>query len=116
MEQPAKPDMLADMFRRQRALQEEQAKAGKLDLDAKGNFRTQALAAFVELAEAVQEVNWKPWKFTGQTRKDRFTEEVADLMHFIPNMCLAQGVTAEELYAAYCKKNDVNLERIRDGY
>ena len=39
--------------------------------------------------------------------------ETADILHFLVQLALDQGFTAEELYRAYVTKNEENRERQR---
>ena len=42
--------------------------------------------------------------------------EVVDLFHFLVSLAQALGMTAEDVYDAYVKKNKVNHERQESGY
>lgn len=69
-----------------------------------------------ELAELVDSVPWKWWakyqKFDEQNAK----VEVVDLFHFLVSLAQVLGMTAEDVYAAYLKKNAVNHARQQSGY
>lgn len=75
-----------------------------------------ALALMIEVGEAMQEISWKPWA-TGQWfHRDRFIEEMIDVLHFWMNMILIATDKPEEVLAAYQRKAEVNVARQRDGY
>jgi dimeric dUTPase (all-alpha-NTP-PPase superfamily) len=77
---------------------------------------TMTLAAVDELMEALRETPWKPWKKQQAFNKDEYKKELVDLLHFFVNLCLAAGMTADELFNKYCEKNGVNFKRQEDGY
>ncbi len=82
-------------------------------------LRFNALAAYVELGEALQHIPWKPWaKRRGrpvqQDRRD-IIEEYVDVLHFIGNMLVALRVTDHELSTEYERKMSVNRKRMADG-
>jgi len=69
-----------------------------------------------ELAELTDSVPWKWWakyqKFDEQNAK----VEVVDLFHFLVSLAQALGMSADDVYEAYVKKNKVNFERQESGY
>jgi len=69
-----------------------------------------------ELAELVDSVPWKWWakyqKFDHQNAK----VEVIDLFHFLISLAQVLGLSAEDVHAAYLKKNEVNHSRQESGY
>lgn len=69
-----------------------------------------------EMAELVDSVPWKWWakyqKFDEQNAK----VEVIDLFHFLISTAQVLGMSAEDIYQAYVKKNKVNHERQASGY
>ena len=69
-----------------------------------------------ELAELTDSVPWKWWakyqKFDEQNAK----VEVVDLFHFLVSLAQVLGMTAEDVYEAYVKKNKVNFQRQESGY
>jgi dimeric dUTPase (all-alpha-NTP-PPase superfamily) len=69
-----------------------------------------------ECCELDNELNWKPWKNPsdlGSTRQARLTE-MADILHFVVQLALDQGFSADELYQAYLAKNQENRSRQTD--
>ena len=69
-----------------------------------------------ETAELIDSVPWKWWakyqKFDEQNAK----VEVVDLFHFLVSLAQTLGMTADDVYQAYLKKNAVNFQRQASGY
>ena len=69
-----------------------------------------------ELSELVDSVPWKWWakyqKFDEQNAK----VEVVDLFHFLISLAQVLGMSPEDVYEAYTKKNKVNHKRQDSGY
>lgn len=69
-----------------------------------------------ELAELVDSVPWKWWAkyqtFDAQNAK----VEIVDLFHFLVSAAQVMGLSAQDVYESYLKKNKVNLERQDSGY
>lgn len=69
-----------------------------------------------EMAELIDSVPWKWWakyqKFDEQNAK----VEIVDLFHFLISLAQVMGMTADDVYEAYLKKNRVNHERQNSGY
>ncbi|MDR3051625.1 MAG: dUTPase [Oscillospiraceae bacterium] len=71
----------------------------------------ESLALMSELAELVDEVNFKWWKNPKPVNEDAVKEELVDILHFFVSMCLKMGMTAQELYDIYLRKNAENIRR-----
>lgn len=56
------------------------------------------------------------WKKTQQIDRPMILEECVDLFHFLMNVCLNYGFTAEDFYECYLKKNGINHLRQDHGY
>ena len=69
-----------------------------------------------ELAELIDSVPWKWWaKY--QTFDDQNAKvEIVDLFHFLISLAQVMGMTPEDVYQAYVKKNKVNHDRQESGY
>lgn len=69
-----------------------------------------------EMAELIDSVPWKWWakyqKFDEQNAK----VEIIDLFHFLISLAQVMGMTSDDVYEAYLKKNKVNHERQNSGY
>jgi predicted house-cleaning noncanonical NTP pyrophosphatase (MazG superfamily) len=48
--------------------------------------------------------------------RDAYLEELVDALHLFFEICIASGVTVEELREEYLKKGETNVRRINDGY
>jgi len=69
-----------------------------------------------EIAELTDSVPWKWWakyqKFDGQNAR----VEVVDLFHFLISLAQVLGMSADDVFNAYVKKNEVNFKRQEGGY
>lgn len=79
--------------------------------------------------DGVQSAVWKPWKkahhekvpnMTFETMSDRDKKELRmeliDIQHFLFNLMLATGMTADDLFNLYFAKNAENRARQQRGY
>ena len=93
-----------------------------VDVSKKRNqqiLRDTALKGVEEMFEALQHLkNWKPHRDTEVTEFDReeFLEEVVDAFNYFLSLLVLTGVTAEELYNAYAKKDKIIHDRLRNNY
>jgi dimeric dUTPase (all-alpha-NTP-PPase superfamily) len=69
-----------------------------------------------ELAELVDSVPWKWWAKYQQFDEQNARVEVVDLFHFLVSIAQVLGMSAEDVYEAYLKKNQVNHQRQDSGY
>lgn len=69
-----------------------------------------------ELAELVDSVPWKWWAKYQTFDLQNARVEVVDLFHFLVSLAQTLGMSAEDVYGAYVKKNRVNHERQETGY
>ena len=70
-----------------------------------------ALALMVELGEVVEEAKYKWWKNATEIDEAKLKEEIVDVLHFFLGMCIDSGMTSDELFEIYLKKNKENYER-----
>ena len=77
-------------------------------------IQRQVLAMLSELAELLDEVNFKWWKNPKPVNQDALRDELVDILHFFVSMCLRAGMDADELLARYLAKNEENFRR-QDG-
>jgi dimeric dUTPase (all-alpha-NTP-PPase superfamily) len=111
--------MLDSIFMRQAVLQKESFGIDPENLpeDEKIQFiKDMILAATDELHEALAEVGWKPWATSRHINREAFVGELVDVLHFIVNLWLAVGATADEVEIRYLDKADKNAKRQTDGY
>lgn len=66
-----------------------------------------------ECCELDDELGWKPWKNAPDpvTTREARLDETADILHFVLQLALDQGFSADEVYAAYVRKNTTNRAR-----
>lgn len=69
-----------------------------------------------ELAELVDSVPWKWWAKYQEFDEQNARVEVVDLFHFLVSLAQVLGMSAEDVYGAYVKKNQVNHARQESGY
>ncbi|MGF1678307.1 MAG: dUTPase [Candidatus Methylacidiphilales bacterium] len=69
-----------------------------------------------ELAELVDSVPWKWWAKYQAFDEQNARVEVIDLFHFLISMAQTLGMSADDVFSAYLKKNEVNHKRQEAGY
>jgi dimeric dUTPase (all-alpha-NTP-PPase superfamily) len=69
-----------------------------------------------ELAELTDSVPWKWWAKYQKFDEQNARVEVVDLFHFLISMAQVLGMSADDVFAAYVKKNEVNFKRQETGY
>ncbi|MHB9129465.1 MAG: dUTPase [Armatimonadota bacterium] len=69
-----------------------------------------------EIAELTDSVPWKWWAKYQQFDQQNCRVEVVDLFHFLVSLAQVLGMSAEDVYQAYLKKNAVNFQRQESGY
>jgi dimeric dUTPase (all-alpha-NTP-PPase superfamily) len=113
-----KPDQLRELFRMQKALNERIGVQtdGMSEAEKTKWILNYCRAMSQELAELTDSVPWKWWakyqKFDAQNAR----VEVVDLFHFLISMAQVLGMSADDVFAAYVKKNEVNFKRQDSGY
>lgn len=73
------------------------------------------LAMRQESAEAIDSLSWKWWKKMDDNW-DNVKIELVDILHFWVSMCMAAGMTAQDVTDLYFKKNELNHQRQEQGY
>ena len=113
-----KTDQFRELFHMQKALNERiGVKTGGLSEEEKTRWILNYCRAMTqEIAELTDSVPWKWWakyqKFDGQNAR----VEVVDLFHFLISLAQVLGMSADDVFAAYVKKNEVNFRRQDTGY
>lgn len=69
-----------------------------------------------ELSELTDSVPWKWWAKYQKLDEQNARVEVVDLFHFLISLAQVLGMSADDVFQAYVKKNQVNLERQESGY
>jgi len=81
--------------------------------------RDMALRGVEEMFEALQHLkNWKPHRVTEVTEfdKDEFVEEVVDAFNYFFSVLVLTGVSSEDLFKMYKKKDMIIRDRLNTGY
>ena len=69
-----------------------------------------------EIAELIDSVPWKWWAKYQKFDEQNARVEVVDLFHFLISIAQTLGMSAEDVFQAYVKKNQVNIQRQESGY
>ena len=69
-----------------------------------------------ELAELTDSVPWKWWAKYQKFDEQNARVEVVDLFHFLISAAQVLGMSADDVFQAYVKKNAVNFQRQETGY
>ena len=107
-------DKLEEIFRLQQGFQDKlKTERGLAELPMEQWLQKQTLAMVSELAELLEEVNFKWWKNPHALNEANIHEELSDILHFFVSMCIEAGMSAEDLYQTYVSKNEENFRRQR---
>ena len=112
------PDQLRELFRMQKALNE---RIGVQTDGMSEEEKTKWLLNYTramqqEMAELTDSVPWKWWAKYQKFDEQNARVEVVDLFHFLISMAQVLGMSADDIFAAYVKKNAVNFQRQDSGY
>ena len=69
-----------------------------------------------ELAELTDSVPWKWWAKYQKFDEQNARVEVVDLFHFLISLAQVLGMSADDVFQAYVRKNEVNFKRQETGY
>lgn len=125
-------DLLELMFMGQKGLMEKyhgieaangspvirESEEGDLDSRVVQNRLHQLFGYMVrEMSEAMQELKLKPWKRTEIATDTRaFINEVGDAAHFFFEFCITAGISPIDLYEAYFRMHQKNIDRQNGTY
>ena len=112
------PDQLRELFRMQRALNERigvQTDAMTQE-DKTAWVLNYCRAMSQEIAELTDSVPWKWWAKYQTFDEQNARVEVVDLFHFLISLAQVLGMSADDVFQAYLKKNEVNFQRQESGY
>jgi dimeric dUTPase (all-alpha-NTP-PPase superfamily) len=111
-------DQLRELFRMQQALNERIGvnTAGMTDEQKTTWILNYCRAMSQELAELTDSVPWKWWAKYQKFDEQNARVEVVDLFHFLISMAQVLGMSADDVFNAYVRKNEVNLKRQETGY
>lgn len=123
---------IQEMFRMQKALQDDVAARGKgLNFDEAtfkervDNLTVQWRNMTTEFSELLERLPFKEWKTYSEEQKADFTDEehrlevlyeYIDMFHFFMNMGIALGVDGDLFAKLYATKNKENFDRQERGY
>lgn len=111
-------DQLRELFRMQAALNQRiGVQTESLSDEEKTKWILNYTRAMTqELAELTDSVPWKWWAKYQKFDEQNARVEVVDLFHFLISMAQVLGMSADDVFNAYVKKNEVNFKRQDSGY
>ncbi len=114
----AETDQLRELFRLQRSLNE---RIGVFTENMAEAEKTRWVLNYCramgqELAELTDSVPWKWWAKYQNFDEQNARVEVVDLFHFLISLAQVLGMSADDVFQAYVKKNQVNFQRQDSGY
>jgi len=111
-------DKFEEIFQMQEALNERigVTMAGMSDEDKTKWVLNYSRAMQQEMAELIDSVPWKWWAKYQKLDLQNARVEVVDLFHFLVSLAQVLGMSADDVYNAYIKKNKVNHQRQDSGY
>jgi dimeric dUTPase (all-alpha-NTP-PPase superfamily) len=111
-------DKLDELFHRQQALNERIGvrTTGMSEEDQTKWLLNYSRAVSQEMAELIDSVPWKWWAKYQKFDQQNARVEVVDLFHFLISMAQVLGMSADDVFNAYVKKNEVNFQRQDSGY
>jgi len=111
-------DQLRELFRMQKALNERiGVHTDNMTDEQKTEWTLNYCRAMSqELAELTDSVPWKWWAKYQKLDEQNARVEVVDLFHFLISLAQVLGMSADDVYEAYLKKNEVNFQRQESGY
>ena len=111
-------DQLRELFRMQKALNERIGvhTEGMNEEEKTKWILNYGLAMRQEIAELTDSIPWKWWAKYQKFDEQNARVEVVDLFHFLVSLAQTLGMSAEDVYQAYVKKNQVNHQRQESGY
>ena len=112
------PDQLRELFRMQKALNE---RIGVSTNEFNDEQKTEWVLNYCramsqELAELTDSVPWKWWAKYQKLDEQNARVEVVDLFHFLISLAQTRGMSADDVFEAYVKTNEVNFKRQESGY
>lgn len=113
-----RPDQLRELFRMQKALNERiGVQTDAMDEAEKTKWVLNYCRAMTqEMAELTDSVPWKWWAKYQEFDEQNARVEVVDLFHFLISLAQVLGMSADDVFNAYLKKNEVNFQRQDSGY
>ncbi len=69
-----------------------------------------------EVAELIDSVPWKWWAKYQTFDEQNAKVEAIDILHFLISIFQVLGMSADDVFDIYCKKNAINHHRQNTGY
>jgi len=115
---PVLADQLQELFRMQRLLNQRiGVNTDSMTEEEKTKWLLNYTRAMQqEMAELTDSVPWKWWAKYQKFDEQNARVEVVDLFHFLISMAQVLGMSADDVFAVYVKKNAVNFQRQESGY
>jgi dimeric dUTPase (all-alpha-NTP-PPase superfamily) len=112
------PDQLRELFRMQHALNERiGVRMEGMSPEEKTKWILNYCRAMSqEIAELTDSVPWKWWAKYQKFDEQNARVEVVDLFHFLISLAQVLGMSAEDVFQTYVRKNEVNFKRQESGY
>jgi dimeric dUTPase (all-alpha-NTP-PPase superfamily) len=112
------PDQLGELFRMQKALNERiGVRTEGMTQEEKTKWLLNYCRAMSqEIAELTDSVPWKWWAKYQKFDEQNARVEVVDLFHFLISLAQVLGMSADDVFNAYLRKNEVNFKRQESGY
>ena len=98
-------DKLDVIFELQKKLDTDIQERRGLDFPMEQWLQKEVLAMISELAELLDEVNFKWWKNEKPIDEPALHSELVDILHFFISMCWRAGLTSDKLFEGYIDKN-----------
>lgn len=114
----AEKDMLKELWAKQEELNR-RIGVDCANLDENGQIQwilNYCRAMTQELAELTDSVPWKWWAKYQTFDRQNARVEIADLFHFLISLALVMKMSAEDLFALYTRKHELNHQRQDSGY
>src|ERR1017187_9590736 len=113
-----RPDQLRELFRMQAALNR---RIGVRTEGMSAEDKTKWLLNYCramsqEIAGLTDSVPWKWWAKYQKFDEQNARVEVVDLFHFLISLAQVLGMSADDVFNAYIRKNEVNFKRQETGY
>ena len=113
-----KPDQLRELWQMQKALNERiGVNMEGMSTEEKTRWILNYTRAMTqEIGELNDSVPWKWWANYQKFDEQNARVEVVDLFHFLISLAQVLGMSADDVFDAYIKKNAVNFKRQESGY
>jgi dimeric dUTPase (all-alpha-NTP-PPase superfamily) len=113
-----KPDQLREIWRMQKDLNERiGVRTDSMTEEEKTKWVLNYCRAMSqEIAELIDSVPWKWWAKYQKFDEQNARVEVVILFHFLISIAQVLGMSADDVFDAYMRKNEVNFKRQESGY